>query len=298
MSDAMRDGKGDGKAAVPVRDATTVLLLRDGIEGDAMRFELFMVRRTAQAAFMASAMVFPGGRLDEADLDDGLAARCDLDREAAAARLGMDDGRRALGLLIAGVRETFEEAGVLLATHAGALVDLRGAAEASRYAKHRAALNAGQTTLAAVVEAEGLTLSVAALWPYARWVTPPIETRRFDARFLVTRAPIGQTPLHDAVETTASAWLSPKAALAAYDSGEIQLAPPTLRVLLELAAIGSAGAVIDGCRGRVPAPIAPQPRAEGSELHLLLPGDAAFDPPGPGRDRICLRGGRWHSEQA
>lgn len=281
---------------VPVRDATTVLLLRDGIDGR-HAFELFMVRRTARAAFMASAMVFPGGRLDAADLDDALAARCDLDRAEAAARLGMDDGRRALGLLVAGVRETFEEAGVLLAKHDGALVDLRGAAEAARFAAYRDALNAGRTTLAAVCEAEDLTLSVAALWPYARWITPAIEARRFDAWFLVTRAPIGQTPLHDAVETTASAWLSPQAALAAGEAGEIQLAPPTLRVLIELAAIGAAGAVIDGCRGRVPAPIAPQPHAVGGELHLLLPGDTAFDPPGAGRDRICLRGGRWHSEQ-
>lgn len=286
--------------AIPVRDATTVLLLRDGIGGigGTDGFEVFMVRRTSKAAFMASAMVFPGGRLDESDCDDDIAARCDLNREAAAARLGITDGRLALGLLVAGVRETFEEAGVLLAQQRGERVDLREPAEAARFAGYRDALNGGRMTLGAMVAAEALTLSVATLWPYARWITPPIETRRFDAWFVVTRAPVGQTPLHDAVETTASAWLAPRAALAAYAAGEIQLAPPTLRVLLELEGLGGAGAVIDGCQGRRLAPIAPQPVAVGSELHLVLPGDRAFDPPGAGWDRICLRGGKWVSERA
>lgn len=311
----------DRETPPPVRDATTVLLLRDAIDGiyakDAMpdgidatgdatgdaiespeaALEVFMVRRTRKAAFMPSAMVFPGGRLDDDDLSEALAARCDLDADAAGERLGMDDGRRALGLLVAGVRETFEEAGVLLAHRDGAVVDLRDPGDAKRFAGHRDALNAGELGLGEIVEREGLVLSVAALWPYARWVTPPIESRRFDARFLVTRAPVGQTALHDAVETTASGWWRPGVALAAYEAGEIQLAPPTLRVLLELDAIGSAGAVIDGCGGQVPAPIAPQPQPVGSELHLVLPGDADYDPPGAGRDRICLRGGRWFSEQ-
>lgn len=306
------------REAPPVRDATTVLLLRDAIDGiyakdatgdaiDAIgdgtespeaALEVFMVRRTRKAAFMPSAMVFPGGRLDEGDLSDALAARCDLDPEAAGARLGMEDGRRALGLLVAGVRETFEEAGVLLAHRGGVLVDLRDPADAERFGAHRDALNAGEMGLGEIVEREGLVLSVAALWPYARWVTPPIESRRFDARFLVTRAPVGQTPLHDAVETTASGWWRPGVALAAYGEGDIQLAPPTLRVLLELDAIGAAGAVIDGCTGRVPGPIAPQPQWVDGGLHLVLPGDVDYDPPGAGRDRICLRDGRWFSEHA
>lgn len=280
----------------PVRDATTVLLLRpaDGIDGTDP-FEVFMVRRTAKAAFMASAMVFPGGRLDDDDAADAIAARCDLSRDEAAARLGMSDGARALGLLVAGVRETFEEAGVLLARRRGAPIDLADAAGAARFAAHRDALNGGAARFADIAEAEDLTLDVRALSLYARWITPPIESRRFDARFLLARAPSGQRPLHDAVETTASAWLAPRAALSAYEAGEIQLAPPTLRVLLELARFEGIAPALASCRGRVPAPVQPQPHHADGELHLLLPGDPAFDPPGDRPNRITLRDGRWHS---
>lgn len=276
----------------PIRDATTVLLLRPG-DGP-HPFEIFMVRRTKRAKFMASAMVFPGGRVDAADADDGLAARCDLSREAAAQRMGMDDGAQALALLVAGVRETFEEAGLLLARRADGPLDLGDAALIARLAKHRDALNAHETTMAAVAEAEDLRLELDRLAFYARWITPPIESRRFDARFLVARAPRGQRGQHDTVETTASAWLAPQAALDAYAADDIQLAPPTLRVLLELARSASIEAALktDG----VPRPIQPQPQFVAGDLHLLLPGDPDFDPPGAARNRIMLRDGRWISE--
>lgn len=275
----------------PIRDATTVLLLRAAEGADP--FEIFMVRRTARAKFMPDAMVFPGGRLDDADADDGLAARCDLSREEAARRLGMQDGRRALALLLAGVRETFEEAGLLLARRADGPLDLGDEALTKRLSAHRDALNGHTATLAEVAEAEDLRIEVARVGYFARWITPPIESRRFDARFLLARAPRGQRGRHDAVETTASAWLSPRAALAAYDDGGIQLAPPTLRVLLELARAGSLDAALK--TGGVPRPIEPQPHFVDGGLDLLLPGDPDFDPPGDTPNRIMLRDGRWTS---
>lgn len=285
-------------AIAPLRDAATVLLLRaPGETGAGGPFEIFMVRRTGRAAFMANAMVFPGGRLDDADLDDALAARCSLDRAAAAGRLGLDDGARALGLLIAGVRETFEEAGVLLAHRGdGRLLDLTAPAEAERFRRHRDALNAGERSLLDLVLAEDLVLAVDRLGFHAHWITPPIESRRYDTRFLVTEAPAGQRPLHDTVETTASGWLSPAAALEQYESGGIELAPPTLRILLELARHADVPAVLAARAESPPLPHQPQPLSEGKELHLLLPGDPAYDPPGAARNRIILRNGRWVSE--
>ncbi|MCA9541483.1 MAG: hypothetical protein KC620_21445, partial [Myxococcales bacterium] len=90
------------------------------------------------------------------------------------------------------------------------------------------------------------------------------------------------------------AWLAPQAALAAYDEGQIQLAPPTLRILLELATQPDAAAAL--AVDAVPAPIQPQPHFADGALHLLLPGDVAFDPPGEDRNRIMLIDGRWVSE--
>lgn len=277
--------------STPIRDATTLLLLRP-VEGPDP-FEIFMVRRTAKAAFMASAMVFPGGRVDPADADDRLLARCDMGRDEAAERMGMADGTAALALLLAGVRETFEEAGLLLAHGPDGPLDLEDGALRGRLAKHRDRLNARETTLLALTEDEDLRLEVRRLAFYAHWITPPIAARRFDTRFLVARAPAGQRGQHDAVETTASAWLSPRAALEGYAAGDLQLAPPTLRILTELTQAPSLEATlkVDG----VPRPVLPQPRPSKAGMALLLPGDPDFDPPGEAPNRIEMRDGRWHS---
>ncbi len=262
-----------------VKDAATVLLLRGEDP-----FEVFMVRRGKTAKFMANAMVFPGGRLDDADLDDALLPRCDIGRREAATLLGMEDGATALGLLVAAARETFEEAGVLLGA----------AARPDALEDARAALNEGRATLAEAAARGGLTLRVGALRYVARWVTPPVEPRRYDTRFFALRAPAtADGAAHDDIETTASAWLSPQAALAAYDAGEITLAPPTYRILLELAR----STVDDLLAPRpIPAPIQPHVAEDEGALVLCLPGDVLFDPPGEGRNRFTLRDGRWHSE--
>jgi len=268
------------------RDAATVLLFRGETD-----FEIFMVRRGARAQFMANAMVFPGGRLDAADCADDIAARCALNRRQAAELMSAADGQRALGLLVAAVRETFEEAGVLLARRGGRLLTLEDPETAARFQAHRDALNAHSVSLASILEAEDLTLAVDAVSYYTRWVTPTVEKRRYDARFLMARAPNGQRPLHDAQETTASEWLSPAAALAAYAAREIQLAPPTLRILRELDQVDT---VDDALKLGPPVqPIQPQPLYEDGVFHLLLPGDPQFDPPGDAPNRVTLRDGHW-----
>jgi 8-oxo-dGTP pyrophosphatase MutT (NUDIX family) len=274
---------------VEPKDASTVLLLR----GNPAEPEIFMVRRTARAAFMANAMVFPGGRLDESDLSEAMAQRCALERSEAATRLGMEDGIRALGLYVAALRETWEEAGVLLARRNGQPVTMAEPDEAHRFSRLREQLNAGELTFLEVLEQEELTLSVDQLGYFSHWVTPGIERRRYDTRFFVTRAPEHQRPLHDANETTASAWLTAADALAEYERENIQLAPPTLRILMEIAENPK---VVDPDAAPVhPKPICPQPHFEDDLLHLLLPGDPAFDPPGTSPNRVTLEDGRWLS---
>ena len=98
--------------AITPRDAATVILLRDGPTG----LELFFVKRHADVRFMGGAYVFPGGKLDEADLDPRVPA--DLDAASAATRLGESDAPRARGLYVAAARECLEEAGVLFAREA------------------------------------------------------------------------------------------------------------------------------------------------------------------------------------
>ena len=283
-----------GGQIAPVRDASTLILLR----GEAP--EIFLVQRTGRARFMANAMVFPGGRVDPSDLDPAWAELCTESPEAAAARLGLpaDEGRQALALLVAAARETFEEAGLLLARPAngGPLLRFDREPETARFAAHRDALQADSARFLPILRDEGLSLVTDALIYLARWITPEIETRRFDTRFFAACAPEGQEGRHDTQETIASAWMTASDAVAACEAGRVQLAPPTYRILLELARLRGAPAILGLRGGAQPETYAPRLDASGSEFALLLPGDAHMGGPPDARNRIVLRGERWVSE--
>ncbi len=225
-------------AAVPIRQAATVALVRDGDAG----LEVFMVRRTTAAVFSPGAHVFPGGALDAADRDPVLASRCDgIDDAGANALLDVDGG--GLGYFVAAVRECFEEAGLLLARRDGVLVD-----DADAYGDDRDALNTGTTTFVDVLTRHSLTLAVDLLVPFGHWITPLGPPRRFDTRFFVAPAPRAQRPAHDGWETTESLWTRPAAVLVAADRGEVDLIEPTRHTLERLRGYASVDELFVGAR--------------------------------------------------
>ena len=235
----------------------------------------------------------------------------DLSPEQAARRLGRGvEPARALGLYLAGVRETFEEAGILLARPADAaddaLVDLTSDPEvADRFAAYRRQLIAGELSLTEFARREDLVVPLAGLGTFAHWITPYFERRRFDTRFFVAQAPRRQRPLHDAVETTDSAWMSPSAAIDRYRAGELTLGPPTLRTLEQLAAFDSADAVLAFARDYQPPVILPHLVEDADQPLLVFPGDPqfpeddpAYAPATPVDDdvtRMALVDGQWRS---
>jgi 8-oxo-dGTP pyrophosphatase MutT (NUDIX family) len=276
--------------------AATVVVLREAAGGDP--FEVFLVRRHDRAAFMAGAWVFPGGRVDPADAIADVAAWCD-GADGSLATFPDLNGADAVSFHLAAVRELFEEAGILLARDAsGGFVALAGEAQ-DRFDAHRRALHAGERSLRDIATEAGLRLALDALVPLAHWVTPAveIETRRFDARFFLTRLPARQTPLHDTTESTDSAWLSPRQALARNRAGELFLPPPTWRTLHDLAGHES---IADALRWAPRRPIRRlEPRVldwEGETL-LVLPGDPLWPAPAvealDGVTRFRLKAGRW-----
>jgi 8-oxo-dGTP pyrophosphatase MutT (NUDIX family) len=194
---------------VPIRDASTVMLVRDGEAG----VEVFLMRRHLRAVFTAGAHVFPGGAVDEADHVPG-----------------------ADPFVVAAIRECFEEAGALLARDAdGELADLRAPEVAARFAAHRLAVHAGERALLDVLEEEGLRPAYDELHFFSRWITPPGAPRRFDTRFFVAAAPPHQTYVHDDAELIDSAWFRPQDALDRFGAGELELILPTERSLEALA---------------------------------------------------------------
>jgi 8-oxo-dGTP pyrophosphatase MutT (NUDIX family) len=208
----------------PPLPAATVVVLRDAAAAP----EILMLRRHERTAFMGGAFVFPGGRVDPLDEWPG--------GPEPPAGERPDPGQAAdPAYRTAALRELFEEAGVLLARdRSSAFVTMTDPPQRERLERARREVHGGLLTLREVARREGLTLALDALVEWAWWVTPPLDTRRFDTRFFVARMPAGQTSEHDDNETIDSRWTTAAAALEADHRREIVLPPPTWMTLREL----------------------------------------------------------------
>src|SRR5688572_26301829 len=181
-------------------------------------------------AFAPDMQVFPGGRVDAADLDPALAARSVLTAEAAAERLGGDlEPATAMGAHVAAIREAFEEVGVLLADHAPS-ADLVGA---------RSRLLADAGAFPAIADSLDLRLRTDLLVPLSRWVTPRSMPRRFDARFFAAAFPEGAAVTLVGNEVLAQAWHRPLDALESMAAGDLGMWLPTSTTLMQLTHAGS-----------------------------------------------------------
>ncbi len=219
--------------AVPTRDGATVMLVRDGDHHD-RPLEVFMLRRHPRTAF-GSVHVFPGGVVDPADADPELDECCpglsDLD---ASTRLGVAEGGRAFW--VAAMRESFEEAGVLLARRPDGEAmrfDHHPDVQA-RFEAHRRAVHAGTTSLLDVLRTEQLVLAVDEVRYFSHWITPESEPKRFDTRFFLARAPEGQAYAHDDDELIGSEWIRPADALARHRAGDFDMIGPTIVSLQDI----------------------------------------------------------------
>ena len=254
-----------------LREAATVMLVRDDPD-----LQVFMLRRNLASEWVGGAYVFPGGAVDPEDREPAVLARCtDRDDADASAQLGLSAG--GLGYWVAAVRETFEEAGVLLARAAGtgALVD---PAE-PRLARLRDELNAGTTSFEEIVESEDLLLDVRALHAFSHWITPEGAPRRYDTRFFLAAAPDGHAYLHDETETVASRWVRPADALVASERGELELIFPTRKSLEVLSRFSTAADLLATVADATDVPAATRPPVvdDHGGIRLLLPDDDAPD---------------------
>jgi 8-oxo-dGTP pyrophosphatase MutT (NUDIX family) len=206
-----------------VRDAATVALLRDASAG----LEVYLLQRSSAAVFSPSAHVFPGGALDDADRAQSMNQWCGAFERGHSC---------PIAYYIAAIRESFEEAGLLLAyDSSGQLIRLDDPEVRERFGLHRKAMHAGQRSLDAICAEEGLMLAVDRLVPFGHWITPKGAPRRFDTRFFAARAPEHQDATSDEIETTSGLWAQPSDVLKANDKGEIELILPTRRSLEALA---------------------------------------------------------------
>jgi 8-oxo-dGTP pyrophosphatase MutT (NUDIX family) len=237
-------------------DSSTLLLVRDGATApaDGSGIEVLLLERHLDSDFAGGALVFPGGKV--ADADRSLSAERWQGRPLAewCAQLGVEEERDALGLLVAAVRETFEEVGILLAHREGG-APLRAedlSTSTFRDARARLASRDGHEDWRAWLGEERLVLDLEALVLWSWWVTPVGQHKRFDTRFFIAAAPPGQIAEQDAVEASGVTWMRPQEALDARERGEVTVIFPTRRNLATLAAHPTAEAAITAARaGRV-----------------------------------------------
>jgi len=194
----------ESKPPVPVREAATVVLLRDGADG----LETWLMRRVPRMAFAPGMSVFPGGGVDPVDASGPRSA----DEAAVAAQLGV----------------SAEHAGVLL-----------------------------RTAAREIAEEADVRLPLEAIRPWARWITPVAEARRYDAYFFVAALPGNALASHVSGEASVAGWLPVAQALEEYQRGSRPMLPPTVRTLMELAGYRQAEQALAAAAGRTIRPIMP-----------------------------------------
>ena len=255
-----------------IRDASTVLLLRDGDDG----LEVFMVRRHLNSDFVGGAYVFPGGAVDPEDAADLAQLVHGLDEDSASATLGVEN---ALRFYVAAVREVFEEAGVLLAyDRDGRWVEAWDPEHIARFADHRRRLNARETTMVEVCRQEGLRSAADRLVFFSHWITPPGPPRRFDTRFFLAAMPDLQDPLHDDTETVESMWVRPADALAQAERGEVTIIFPTAKSLEEVGQHATVADALAAARAKADIPaVRPRVVREAGGFRVVVAGEPGYD---------------------
>jgi 8-oxo-dGTP pyrophosphatase MutT (NUDIX family) len=211
----------------PPRSASTVVLVRAHGTG----FQVYLLKRSAKSGFFPGSYVFPGGTVDSEDSDaEWWLRHSDLDWIGVERRLGGSlPAGEALAYAVAAIRETFEEAGVLMASRAQeALPGMQAICE------RRKVERLAKGWVREWVSAGGWHLLLSLLNRWAHWITPEAFKPRFDTRFFLAFVPADQECSPDNRETTHGLWVAPAQALAYNLGGETPLSPPTLVTIQEL----------------------------------------------------------------
>jgi 8-oxo-dGTP pyrophosphatase MutT (NUDIX family) len=249
------------KAIAAPRPAATVVILRDGREG----LEVFMVVRHREIDFASGALVFPGGKVDAGDAH---VAWAELAPRAAAAP------DRAF--VVAAVRETFEEAGLVLARRRGAQSLLDAEAAHGMVESYRAHLLAGKITFLDVVRTEDLLLATDLMVPFAHWITPERVPKRFDTHFLLVAAPVEQLGAHDGGESVEGFWIAPGQALRDAEAGARTLVLPTQMNLIKLARYATVAEAVAVTRASPIVTVTPRIERTATGRKLHIPADAGY----------------------
>lgn len=229
---------------VEPRAAATVALLRER-SGE---LEVLLLQRVRSSGFIPGAWVFPGGMVDP---DDSPGSASEM----------------------AALRELFEETGLLMARDASGPV-MRSCAINSELRLARDELLGGRRSFGSVLADLGLEADPSQLAPFARWITPVIEPRRYDARFFAAGIADDLPILLHEAELSEARWQAPSRALDAHDAGELPMVFPTVHTLERLAEFRRVDEALDALRNATAPAWLPRLERQGDAIRMHL---AEFD---------------------
>jgi 8-oxo-dGTP pyrophosphatase MutT (NUDIX family) len=252
------------------------MLLRSHSNADTKEVEILMVLRNRKSRFVPGYHVYPGGILDPEDYEPGIERFCHgINRKQASETLpDMSRPEKALGAWVAGIRETFEEVGMLIARRRdGSPVTIQSEEERNRFCDYRRALNKGKMKFHQMLEKEDLILPLDRLYYFSHWITPEPLPLRYDVRFFVAEAPPEQAVIHDGVELTEHLWLTPSRALEDYEKGKIGMVLPQIMTLVDVSRFKTVAAAIASAKTRrVPANLTKIKRINDDDVEVMPDG--------------------------
>ena len=261
--------------AIPKKAATVILLREMKPEG----FEVFLLKRHEQSSFMGGNFVYPGGRVDREDGSFEICAQCKgVSPEQAYLILGKSlSPEESIAHWVAGIRELFEEAGVLLAYDpTGEFIHLTNPTEGEKVSHYRDLIHKGTMNICQLAQEEKLLFALDQLHYYAHWITPEAHSQRFDTRFFLARHPEGQEATYDQKETTVGVWLTPLKALEENLKGSAALSPPTLITLEDLSRFKNIAEVFHALEKSKIQPILPVLTKIKDETLIIFPWDPEY----------------------
>jgi 8-oxo-dGTP pyrophosphatase MutT (NUDIX family) len=262
---------------IPKRAATVILLREKRPDG----FEVFLLKRHEKSSFMGGNYVYPGGRVDREDGSTEICSFCKGLSYAEAHQIfgGNIGPEESFAHWVAGIRELYEEAGVLFAyDQNGDLLELNNQETKEKYSQYRNRLQKGEISISQIARQEKLLLALDQLRHYAHWITPEARSERFDTHFFIACHPREQEAFHDQKETIEGIWLTPEKALEENLQRKVALSPPTLKTLEDLSRYRNMDDLFKSLNKKEIYPILPILTKTPSGPVLFFPWDPDYEP--------------------
>lgn len=258
----------------PMRDAATIILVREKNHQP----QIYLMKRNVKSSFMGGYYVFPGGVVEDQDREiESWKLSIDVTLSELESRFCDDrfDIDSAVCFGIAAIRETLEEAGVLIAVSDDKKTD-----DFTCMADLRLEKDLPDNWFNNKMVADNWMLGFSRLGCWSHWITPEQMKKRFDTRFFLVMMPENQTCVPDDTETKHGIWATPQKALEQNLTARIPLSPPTIVTLTQLADFPTLTAFETQIQGRSWGdPIEPIMMKTSEGPVIIEPWDSQFNEP-------------------